>query len=126
MINQDDLKLEMLPLGGLFSDMSINMVEIMEICDNLMHQIEFDWSESDEFEIIGSKTPSNHFSHFLVDEKIVDFTLIPEQPIIQDFKDINVILQTMNLNVNTTLEDRYEGEDGEYNANNNNWIPITN
>lgn len=51
---------------------------------------------------------------------------IPEQPIIQDFKDINMILQTMNLNVNTTLEDQYEGEDGEYNANDNNWIPIPN
>lgn len=37
-----------------------------------------------------------------------------------------MILQTTNLNVNTTLEDQYEGEDGECNANDNNWIPIPN
>lgn len=52
MINQDNLELAMLPLGGLFYDMSIDMVEIMKIYDNLVHQIEFDWFKSDEFETI--------------------------------------------------------------------------
>lgn len=28
------------------------------------------------------------------------------------------------MNINIALEDQYEGEDEEYNANNNNWIPI--
>lgn len=82
MINQDNLEPKILPLGGLFSNMSINMVEIMKICDNLVHQIEFDWSKSNEFEIIGLETSSNPFSHFLIDEKIMDFTLILEQPTI--------------------------------------------
>ena len=30
------------------------------------------------------------------------------------------------MNINTTLEDQYEGEDEEYNANDNNWIQIPN
>jgi len=47
----------------------------------------------------------------LGDEEIADFTLIHEQPTIQDFKDIDTILQTSNLNINTTLEDRYEAKD---------------
>jgi len=54
MTNQDDIESKTLFLGGLFSNISINMVEIVEICDNLMPQMNFDLFESDEFETIGS------------------------------------------------------------------------
>ena len=54
MKNQDDIECKMLSLGGLFFVISINMVEIVEICDNLMPQMNFDLFESDEFETIGS------------------------------------------------------------------------
>lgn len=120
MVNQDDLESEMLSLEGSLYDISINMVEIIEICDNLMHEIEFDQFGSDELETIGSKTLRNPFSHLLINEKIIDFLLIPKQHTTHDFKDIDVILQMVNLNVNTTLGDHYEVEDEEYNANDNN------
>jgi len=82
MTNQDDIESETLSLGGLFSYKSINMVYIIEIYDNIMPKMNFDWygsDEFDEFETIGSKTSSSSSSYFLVDEKTTNFTLIPEQ-----------------------------------------------
>jgi len=82
MINQDDMDSKMLSFKGLFFNVSINMVEIMKICDNITHKMNFVWYGSDEFEIIGSKTSKSSSSEFLVDEENANFTLIPEQPTI--------------------------------------------
>lgn len=76
--------------------------------------------------MIGSENSNSSSSYFLVDEEIVDFTLILEQPTIQDFKDIDTILQTTKLNINIALKDYYEDENEEYNVNDNNLISIPN
>jgi len=54
----------------------------MKIYDNFTHKMDFDWSGSDDFEIIGSKTLSSSSSYFLVDKEIANFTMILEQPTI--------------------------------------------
>lgn len=85
MTNWNDMEYGMLFLGGLFFGILINMVEIIEIYDNLIHKMNFDWFGSDgfdELETIGSKTSTNSSSYFLVDEETTDFTLIPKQPTI--------------------------------------------
>lgn len=85
MKNLEDIESEALFLGGLLSNVSINMVKIMKICDNLTPQTRFDWSGSDEFdesEIISLEDSSSSSSYLLVDQEITDFTLILEQPII--------------------------------------------
>lgn len=78
MINHEDIEYEALFLGGLFSDVSINMVEITKICDNLTPQTSFDWFGSDEFETIGLEDSSSSSSYLLVDQETMNFTLIPE------------------------------------------------
>lgn len=62
----------------------------------------------------------------MVDEDTADFTLISKWNTIQEFKDIDIILQNFELIINMTLDDQDLGEDEEYNQNDKNWIPIQN
>lgn len=56
----------------------------------------------------------------MVDEDTIIFTLISQQPTMQEFKDIDIMLQTYEFTIDTTLEDQDLGEDEEYNINNKN------
>lgn len=69
------------------------MLEIKEIYDEASENISFDLSRSDEFELLISISSSSSSSYFIVDEEIVDCVLISKQPTVQDFKDIDTILQ---------------------------------
>lgn len=62
----------------------------------------------------------------MIDKEFVDFTLIPKQTTIEYFKDIDTILQALYFIVKINLESPQLDEYEEYNANDNNWIPLSN
>ena len=120
-ISQDNVEHETLSLERLFPNIvSSNMVEIVETYHEVLEKIYFHWSRSDEFETSSPISSSSSSSYFMVDEDTVDFTLISKQPTIQDFKDIDTILQISKFTINTTLEDQNLGEEEEYNINEKN------
>ena len=126
-LNQNNLEHEMLSLERLFSNViSSNMVDIKEISNEVLKKVSFNWYGNDEFESLSFVSLSISSSYFMVDENTADFTLISKQPIIQDFKYIDTILQTSKYTINATLKDQHLGEDEEYNINDKNWILILN
>ena len=65
--------------------------------------------------ITTKKTRNNKWS--IINDDMVDFFLLSNNPIVQKFKNVDVIFQPIESNSNTTLIEQNIGEDEEYNIN---------
>jgi len=86
----------------------------------------FDLYENDEFESWSMVSLSNSSSYLMVSKDTEDFSLIYKNPIIKEFKYINIIFQSFKSSINTTLIEQNIGEDEEYNLDDKNWILVPN
>lgn len=61
---------------------------------------------------------------YTINESTIHFTLILWNPIIHDFKNVNIICQIREPTVKTSLIDKNIGKAKEYDESDKNWIPI--